>query len=155
MKKIIEERRNAPIHAKQEKMREEAKEDAKKNKKRINDIRKMQEDLRQKFIDTNNFICECERKKAVLEKKIAAEEAANTKLDNDMKELQEELKRMNDYEENVLKPDIEKLTVYEEEVQKMVDESDLFKSKEDFIDRFDALRKFHLRFLFISLKLFL
>lgn len=152
MKKIIEERNNAPIHAEQEKMREEAKMDAKKSKKRIDNIRKTQEELRQKFIKTNNFISECEKKKSVLEKKIAVEKAANLKLDKDIEELQEKLKRLNEYEENELKPTIAKLQVYEDAVQKMVDESDLFKSKEDFIDRCNALRKlkFENSFLFQS-----
>lgn len=38
MKSIIQERNHAPIHAKQEKMREEAKVDAKKNKKKIEEV---------------------------------------------------------------------------------------------------------------------
>lgn len=142
MKKIIQERNNAPIHANQEKMRDEAKVDAKKNTKRIDDVRKSQENLRQKFIEMNNFICECERKKDILEKKIAIEEAADRKLDKDLKELEERLKRMDEYQENELKPAIEELTVYEEMVQKMVDESELFETKEDFIDCCDALSKF-------------
>lgn len=39
LKSIIQERNNAPIHANQEKMREEAKVDAKQNKKRIEEVR--------------------------------------------------------------------------------------------------------------------
>lgn len=102
----------------------------------------MQENLRQKFIDMNSFICECERKRAIIEKKIAVEEAADRKMDKDIKELEEQLARMEEYQENDLLPTIEKLTVYEDMIQKMVDESDLFKSKEDFIDRCNALRKY-------------
>lgn len=102
----------------------------------------MQENLRQKFIDMNTFICECERKKAIIQKKIAVEEAADRKMDKDIKELEERLASMTEYEENDLIPSINELTIYEEIVQKMVDESDLFKSKEDFIDRCNALRKY-------------
>lgn len=39
MKSIIQERNHAPIHANQDKMREEAKLDAKENKKRIEEVR--------------------------------------------------------------------------------------------------------------------
>lgn len=102
----------------------------------------MQENLRQRFISMNNFICNCERKKAIMEKKIAIEEAADRKMDKDIKELQEELARMKDYQENDLEPAIAELSVYEDFIQKMVDESDLFTSKEDFMDRCDALRKY-------------
>lgn len=90
----------------------------------------------------NTFICECERKRAILEKKIAIEEAADRKMDKDIKELEERLARMKAYQENELLPKIAELTVYEDKVQQMVNESDLFQSKEDFIDRCNALRKY-------------
>lgn len=146
MKAIIQERNHAPILEMQEKMREEAKADAKQDKKRIDEVRKMQDELRQKFIETNNFICECQKKKADIEKKIAAGEAANRKLDEDILERKEHLKRMRDYHENELKPSVEELSVYEEVLQEVVDESDLFQSKEDFIDRCDALCTFYFSF---------
>lgn len=144
MKTLIQDRNFAPILADQEKMREQAKVDEKQNANCIEEVRKTQENLREKFIEMNNFICECERKKAVLEKKIAIEEATDRKLDKDIKELEERLKRMKEYEENELNPAIEESTVYEEKVQKMVDESDLFKTKEDFIDSCDALSKYRI-----------
>lgn len=102
----------------------------------------MQENLRQRFIDMNNFICDCEKKKAIIEKKIAIEEAADRQMDKDIKEVEDELARLKKYDENELIPNIAKLSVYEDLIQKMVDESDLFKSQEDFMDRCDALRKY-------------
>lgn len=139
MKAIVQERNNAPIHEMQERMREEAKVDAKQNKKRIEEIRKMQERLRQKFIDANNFISECEGKKADIEKKIAIEEATGRKLDAEIKEYKERLERMEDYHENELKPKLAKQTADEENLQKVATELDFFHSKEDFLDRMKAL----------------
>lgn len=141
MKKLIQDRNNAPIHASQERMRDEAKVDAKKNAKSIENVRKMQENLREKFIEMNNFICECERKKAAIQKKIAIEQATDRKLDKQLKELEQKAKRMDEYEENELKPAVEKLTAYEEMVQKTVDESNMFETKEEFIDSCKALSK--------------
>lgn len=46
------------------------------------------------------------------------------------------------FHENELKPSVTKLSVYEEVLQEVVDEMDIFKSKEDFLDRIDALREF-------------
>lgn len=114
----------------------------------------MQENLRQRFIDMNNFICDCERKKAILEKKIAVEEAAGRQLDKDIMELEEKVARMTEYQENELAPSIAELSVYEEYIQKIVDESDLFTSQEDFIDRCNALRKYQTsisEFVFITI----
>lgn len=114
----------------------------------------MQENLRQRFIDMNNFICDCERKKAILEKKIAVEEAAGRQLDKDIMELEEKVTRMTEYQENELAPSIAELSVYEEYIQKIVDESDLFTSQEDFIDRCNALRKYQTsisEFVFITI----
>lgn len=90
----------------------------------------------------NNFINECDRKTAIMEKKIAIEEAANRKLDEDIEKLEERLAQMKEYQEKDLLPSVAELQVYEDVVQKMVDESDLFKSKEDFMDRCNALRKY-------------
>lgn len=142
MKTLIQDRINAPILAEQEKMREQAKIDKKQNAKSIDDMRKSQENLREKFIQMNNFMCEYERKTAILEKKIAIEEAADRQLDKEIKKMEEQLKRMNEYETNELDPAIAELMVYEEKVQEIVDKSDLFKTKEDFIDSCDALSKF-------------
>lgn len=91
----------------------------------------------------NNFICDSERKIATLENQIAAEQAADRQMDKDIKELEEKLARMKEYQKKDLEPSIAELKAYEDVVQKMVDESDLFKSKEDFIDRCNALRKYH------------
>lgn len=114
----------------------------------------MQENLRQRFIDMNNFICDCERKKDILEKKIAIEDATGLQMDKDIIELEEKVARMTEYQENELAPSIAELSVYDEYIQKMVDESDLFTSQEDFIDRCNALRKYQTSifgFVFITI----
>lgn len=55
MKSIIQERNNAPIHAKQEKMRDEAKVEAKQNKKRIEEVTVWIEGVAIKYFDTTYF----------------------------------------------------------------------------------------------------
>lgn len=139
MKTILHNRNNAEILEQQEKMREEAKVNAKRNKKRIKEVRKMQEDLRLKFIESNNFICECEEKEAEISKKIAAEEEIGNKLQKDIDDMEERIKDLTDFHENTFKPAIERNSVYEDVLEKVVNESDLFKSKEDFLDRCDSL----------------
>lgn len=87
-------------------------------------------------------MCDSERKIVTLEKEIAAEQAADRQMDKDIKELEEKLAHLKEYQEKDLEPSNAELSAYEEVIQKMVDESDLFKSKEDFIDRCNALRKY-------------
>lgn len=139
MKTILHDRNNAEILEQQKKMREEAKVNAKRNKKRIAEVRKMQEDLRQKFIESNNFVCECEEKESEILKKIAVEEEIGNKLQKDIDDMEKRIKDLNDFHENTFKPAIEELSVYEDVLDKVVDEMDLFKSKEDFLDRCDSL----------------
>lgn len=139
MKKVLSDRKNAEVIEQQEKMCEEAKVKAKQNKKRIEEVRKIQKDLRQKFIETNDFINECERKGATVDKQIAVEMEIQKRLQRDMDDYQERIKNLTEYHEKQLKPDIEELSVYENVLQEVVDEMNLFKSKEDFLDRVEAL----------------
>lgn len=55
MKSIIQERNNAPIHANQEKMRDEAKVEAKQNKKRIEEVTVWIKGVAIKYFDTIYF----------------------------------------------------------------------------------------------------
>lgn len=139
MKGIVQDRSNAVILDQQEKMRDNAKANIKSNQKRTEETRKMQENLRQKFIDTNNFIRECARKEAIVDKKIAEEEEIAEILQTEYDILEEKYKKMSDWYENEFKPSLEDLKIYEDTLQEVVDESDLFTSKEDFLDRCDAL----------------
>lgn len=87
-------------------------------------------------------MCDSERKIVTLEKQIAAEQSTGRQMDKNIEEVEKKLAHLKEYQEKDLKPSIEELSAFEDVIQKMVDESDLFKSKEDFIDRCNALRKY-------------
>lgn len=154
MKAFIQGRANAEVLEQHQKKREEAKTNAVRNQKRMDEVRKLQEDYRKKFIDINNFICECERKEAIVAKKIVAEEEKGEKLDAQLAELRSENEKMQKEYDEILK-EIEELKVYDDVLQKVVDKSDLFTSKQDFMDKIDALSMYWLNLLDISLFLVL
>lgn len=139
LKSIQQGRSHDEIIQQQEKMRTEAKENAKQNKKRIEEVRKMQEELRRKFIKANNFICECERKGAIVTNKITEKEEQIEKLQKEYDEIQEKYESMRDWHEKEFLPALDELKVYEDMLEEVVKESDLFESKEDFLDRCKAL----------------
>lgn len=139
MTKVRNDRGNAEVVEQQEKMCEQAKVKGKQNKKRIEEARKMQKELREKFIEINDFMNECEQKEKAVEKKIATEKEINEKLKKEIEEIDEKIKDLTEFHEEELKPAIEKGRVFEDVLQEVVDEMDIFKSKEDFLDRCEAL----------------
>ncbi|XP_055296379.1 synaptonemal complex protein 1-like [Sitodiplosis mosellana] len=139
MVKAWNDRENAEVVEQHEKMREEAIVKGKQNKKRTEEARKMQKDLREKFIEVNDFINECEQKEMILDKKIAAEKEIHEKLQKEVDEYVEKTKKLTEYHEKTLKPNIEKGKVYEDVLQQLVDKMKIFKNKEDFLDRIEAL----------------
>lgn len=139
MKAIQQARSHDEIIQQQDKMRSEAKENAKQNKKRIEEVRKMQEELRQKFIKANNFICQCERKEAIVTNKIAEKEEQIEKLQKEYDEFKEKYEKTRDWHENEFLPALKELQVFEDMLEEVVRESDLFEDKEDFLDRCKAL----------------
>lgn len=141
MKAIHIDRDLAEVIQQQEKLSEEAKNQNKQNKKRVEELRKIQAELRNKFIESNNFICECEKKEAELDKKIAAEKAEHERLQKEMNDYDERIKNIRTRNEEEVKPAIKELSIYEDILQEVVDASDLFKTKKDFIDRVEALCK--------------
>lgn len=139
MSKVVNERESEEVIQQQEKMREQAKVNGKRNDKRIDDLRKMQADLREKFIESNNFARECHEKEYSLDKQIEAERKIQEKLEAEIKDYEERTKNLEDFHENKFKPAIEEMKVYEDVLQEVVDQMDLFKSKEDFLDRCEAI----------------
>lgn len=141
MVKARNDRDNAEVVEQHEKMRAEAIAKGKKNKKRTEDLRQSQEDLRQKFIEVNDFINDCKEKEKEFDKKIAAELEIQAKLQKELEEYEEKIKKLTEYNEKTVKPAIEKGKVYEDVLQQVVDKMKIFKNKEDFLDRCEALRE--------------
>lgn len=139
MTKVRNDRDNAEVVEQQEKMCEEAKVKGKQNKKRIEEARNMQKELREKFIEINDFINECEQKEKDVDKKISTEREIQEKLQKEIDEYDKKIKELTEFHEGKLKPAIEEGRVYEDVLQQVVDRMDLFKSKTDFLDRIEAL----------------
>lgn len=99
MAKVISDRDIAAVVQEHEKMCEEAIVEAKHDKKRIEKLRAMQKDLREKFIETNKFINDCQAKCAVLDKKIAAESEAEQILQHDIDDIDERIKDLTEFHE--------------------------------------------------------
>lgn len=139
MSRVLNDRQNAEVIQQQIEMREQAKVNGKQNEKRIEDLRKIQEDLKEKFIESNNFVRECEEKEAAHDKKIAIELEIQEKLDRDIKGYEIRTKSLEEFHENIFKPAIKEMSVYEDVLQEVVDQMDLFKDKDDFLDRCEAI----------------
>lgn len=143
MRKVINDRNCDEVVKRQEKMCEQTKIKGKQNLKRIEEVRKTQADIRQIFIETNNFINDCEAKCTVIDKKIDDELNAQEKLQKEIDDMEERIRKLTKFHDEEFQPAIKEMSVYEDILQEVVDEMDIFKSKEDFLDRCNALRKFH------------
>lgn len=139
MAMVISDREIAEVVQEHERMIEEAKRDAKHDEKRVEKLRIMQADLRKKFIETNDFIKDCRAKCKVLDDKIAAEKETEQKLQKEIDDLQEKIRDWDDFHEKELKPSVEELSIYERVLEEIVEDMDIFESKQDFFDRIDAL----------------
>lgn len=119
-------------------MREKAKVDSRLNEKRIDEMYKIQEDLREKFISVNDFIRECEEKKKKAEEKINTEIELHKKMELEIDEIKSNAKILTEFHEQ-LKKTTEDFRPYENVIDQVVAESKLYKSVKDLIDRCDAL----------------
>lgn len=138
MNAIIHERNNVETIKQQLKMREQAKIDGKINAKRIEEIRKIQENLREKFIESNEFIRECSEKELGAQKKIDIEHQLQIKLQTEIDELKGSIENLNKFHDE-FKAAIIELRPYEDVLEQVVDEMELFTSKRDLLDRCDAI----------------
>lgn len=140
MNAIVHERANAVTNEQQQKMREQAKINGKLNAKRIEKIRKMQQNLREKFIESNEFIRECNDKELCAQKRIDNETELQKQLQDDIDAVTKKTGDLRKFHDE-LKSAIAELKPYEEVLDQVVDEMELFTSKRDLLDRCDAIRK--------------
>lgn len=146
MVKARNDRDNAEVLEQQEKMRGEAIAKGKKNKKRTEEVRKWQNELREKFVEVSDFVNDCKEKEKVFDKKIAAELEMQAELQKELDEYEKKIEKLTEYHEKTVKPAIEKGKVYEDVLQQVVDKMKIFKNKDDFLDRCEALREFFFSF---------
>lgn len=93
-------------------MRQEAQLAGKINEQRVADINQVQDNLRQQFIEVNEFIQDCKVKESEAQKKIVIEEERQKELQAQIEELTDEVKELNEFEE-VLKEAVDKFKPYE------------------------------------------
>lgn len=122
----------------QDDMREKAILQAKLNDKKTDEMFKVEENLREKCISVNDFIRECELKCISYEKKIQTEQQSHETLQSEIEKLEKELSELTEFKET-LSSTVEDFKQYEEVMEKIVSESDLYKSVKDLMDRCDAL----------------
>lgn len=155
MAMVINKREIAEAVQEHDRMCEEAKIAAKDDEKSLKQLRTMQADLRMKFIETNNFINDCRAKCKVLEGKIAAETETEQKLQKEFDDMEEKMQSLTEFHEKELKPSVEELSVYEKVLDEIVNDMDIFESRQDFFDRIDALCELPLNFALNSIDIYL
>lgn len=122
----------------QDDMREKAILQTKLNDKKTDEMFKIEEKLREKCISVNDFIRECELKYISSEKKIQTEQQLHETLQSEIDKFEKELSELTEFKET-LSSTVEDFKQYENVMEKIVSESDLYKSVKDLMDRCDAL----------------
>lgn len=122
----------------QDDMREKAILQAKLNDKKTDEMFKIEEKLREKCISVNDFIRECELKYINSEEKIQTEQQLHETLQSEINKLEKELSELTEFKET-LSSTVEDFKQYENVMEKIVSETDLYKSVKDLMDRCDAL----------------
>lgn len=139
MHEIENERRNGRLLHAQQKLRDEAKSAAKRGKKRIEMVQQTQNEMRQKFIESSDFIRECNAKAAQAGQQIDNETRIQHKLEKEIDEFEGKISRLMEFHGR-FRSTITDMQPYEEVLDEVVNRMDLFKTKEDLLNRCDALR---------------
>lgn len=138
MNAIINNRDNDETIRQQQKLREATKIKEKRNQERVECIRKSNSQLRLKFIETNDFIRACSEKEEISMRKIEEEIELKKWLHQEIVELEKKTENLEKFHAKFTNS-IHGLKSFEEVLDEVVEKMKLFKSKEDFIDRCDAL----------------
>lgn len=122
----------------QDEMRRKLKTDEIVNDKRIRELYRMDEQLREQFISVNDFIRDCEDKKHNADEKITIETRCHEEINAEIKRIRESMATLSEFEKK-LAATVEQFRPYEQVIEQVVAESDLYKNVKDMIDRCDAL----------------
>lgn len=109
------------------------------NEKRIDDMQKTQQNLREKFIQVNDFMKECMRKTERAEEEIAKEEQQQAILKEEIEIIERDLKGLSSFEEK-FKEIVKEFQPYVDVFNEVIQASE-FKSFEDLMSRCDSLCK--------------
>lgn len=139
MHEIENERRNGRLLHAQQKLRDEAKIAGKRGKKRIEMVQKTQNEMRQKFIESSDFIRECNAKATQAAQQIDNETRIQNKLERETDEYEANIGRLTEFHGRFGSAIVD-IQPYEQVLDDVVSRMDLFKTKEDLLNRCDALR---------------
>lgn len=122
----------------QDEMRKKLKIDEIVNEKRIRELYKLDESLREQFISVNDFIRDCEDKERHADEKIATETKVHAEIRAEMQELRSGMDVLAEFEKKLVAT-ADEFKPYEDVIEQVVQESELYKNVKDLIDRCDAL----------------
>lgn len=108
------------------------------NEKRIDDMNETQSNLRERFIQVNEFMRECIEKTVRAENQIEGELAQQEKLKQEIEVIERDLSELSAFEEK-FKEIIKEFQPYEDVFNEVIRASDTFQSFEDLMSRCDAL----------------
>lgn len=140
LKAVRNELENTELEKLQNEMGEEAKCMERENSQRLCDIRRQQLELREKLIDTNDFIQQCNEKELAIEKKIQQEIELQRKLQTEIDRITKDTETLESFEVT-LRNAVADLMPYKCVLNQVAAESELFKDPHDLIDRCDTLCK--------------
>lgn len=138
LKAIRSELENCQTEQLQDEMREEAKQTAKRNEFRLNEIYSEQKKLREKLIDTNEFIQECRRKEINADKNVQAEIQLQNEIKCEIEKITKDTEILETFH-STLQDAVDDLKPYKSVLDQVSTESELFKDTRDLIDRCDTL----------------
>lgn len=110
------------------------------NEKRIDDMQRTQQSLREKFIQVNDFMKECMRKTERAEEEIVGEEQQQETLKEEIEIIERDLKGLSSFEEK-FKEIVMEFQPYVDVFNEVIQASE-FHSFEDLMSRCDSLCKF-------------
>ncbi|XP_037935623.1 uncharacterized protein LOC119669693 [Teleopsis dalmanni] len=122
----------------QEKVMESSKKQTKINESRMDELRKEHTEMRERFIQTSNFINQCADKMHLAENDIKEQHDLGTKLRQRIEELTKSLQELDTFRKT-LNETVKEFLPYEKIMEDVVRESGTFQSVKDFMDRCDAL----------------
>lgn len=108
------------------------------NEKRIDDMQKTQQNLREKFIQVNDFMKECMSKTERAEEEITTEQKEQETLKGEIEVIERDLKGLSTFEEK-FKEIVKEFQPYVDVFNEVIAASD-FQSFEDLMSRCDSLR---------------
>ena len=137
---IRNEREHEAMLRLQDEMLENSKRQAASNASRTRRLYKTQQNLRKRFIEVNSFIKDCLDKKRIAENKIQEESLLHANLQKQIDHFKTSISELTRFREK-LKATVDEFEPYERVIKEVVEQSDIFESVKDCMDRCDALSK--------------